>query len=427
MAEVPADVADVDHNAAASLVAFTVSASTGGGTSARSLRVFVTAAEVSGDRHAAQFIRSLRQLVPGVVVEGVGGPEMQAAGAIIHRNTVNNAAMGIRGALRAAEIYRLLRWTRRHFDTHKPDLWVGVDSPSMNFHFARAARERQIPTLQFVAPQLWAWARWRMAKLRRWVDRVACILPFEEAWFRAHGVNATFVGHPLFDELPPGRVRTTPPRPPGAAPVIGLLPGSRKGVANANFPRQLRTAAALRERFPGARFRIPTTEATDPIVRRHLAAAALPADAVEVGRDAFEQLVPGCDLCITVSGTATLHVASFGVPMIVVYAGNRVIWNALGRWLIKMRTYAMVNLLADPTPLQPDPGAQRHVVPEFVPWNGPVDDVAACAIDLLSNPDRLASQRDRLTALVERLDHPGASDNVARMALSMMKPTTTQG
>ena len=108
-------------------------------------------------------------------------------------DTVAGAAMGIKGALRAAEVWRLLRWARRHFDRDRPDLVVGVDSPSMNFHFARAARQRGIPAMQYVAPQLWAWAEWRMTKVRRWVDVLACILPFEEAYFRAHGVNARFV------------------------------------------------------------------------------------------------------------------------------------------------------------------------------------------------------------------------------------------
>ncbi|HEX8912540.1 MAG TPA: hypothetical protein VF796_09285, partial [Humisphaera sp.] len=201
--------------------------------------MFVTAAEVSGDRHAAQFIRSLRAMVPGAEVEGLGGPEMAAAGATVLQDTVANAAMGIKGALRAVEVYRLLRMARARFDADPPDLWVGTDSPSMNFHFARAAKERGIPTLQFVAPQLWGWAQWRMKKLRRWVDEVACVLPFEEAYFRGHGVNATFVGHPLFDELPPRRQRPPGPHFPDAPPVVGLLPGSRRGVASANFPRLL--------------------------------------------------------------------------------------------------------------------------------------------------------------------------------------------
>src|SRR3954467_13832246 len=168
-------------------------------------RVFITVAEVSGDKHAAQLICSLKKLDPEIVVEGLGGPEMEAAGAVIHRNTVTKAAMGWRGALRAFEMMDALKWVRKRVDGERPDLQIGVDSPSMNFHFARAAKERGVPVLQYVAPQLWAWAPWRMKKLRRWVDRVACVLPFEEEYFRRHGVNTTFVGHPLFDELPPHR------------------------------------------------------------------------------------------------------------------------------------------------------------------------------------------------------------------------------
>ena len=106
----------------------------------------------------------------------------------------------------------------------------------MNFHFARLARRRGIPALQYVAPQLWAWAPWRMKKLRDCVDQVACILPFEESYFLAHGVNATFVGHPLFDELPEGRMCDRPAFSNGRPPVIGLLPGSRKAEAQHNFP-----------------------------------------------------------------------------------------------------------------------------------------------------------------------------------------------
>src|SRR5687767_12701325 len=191
-------------------------------------RVFITVAEVSGDRHAAQLVAALRSLDPQLIIEGLGGPEMAASGATIHRETVGNAAMGWRGALRAFEVLRLLRWTREHFKTNRPDLLVGVDSPSMNFHFAKLAKSLGIPVLQYVAPQLWAWREGRMKKVRRWIDRLACILPFEEEYFRRHGVNATFVGHPLFDSMPEHRDAPPGPRFPDRQPVIGLLPGSRK-------------------------------------------------------------------------------------------------------------------------------------------------------------------------------------------------------
>ena len=397
-------------------------------------RVFITVAEVSGDRHAAQLIRALRALDPALLIEGHGGPEMAAAGAVLHRETVANAAMGLRGALRAVEVSRLLRWTGEHFDRHRPDLYVGVDSPSMNFHFAKLARARGIPVLQYVAPQLWAWREGRMRKLRRRVDRLACILPFEEPYFRRHGVNATFVGHPLFDQLPPDRGPAPEQKFPHRPPVVGLLPGSRRSEAQANFARMMDVAGRVREAFPDVTFLVPTTGATQPVVEAEVKArgwaAALAREAPSngaatdpppprsfiYGLEQFDEMVPRCDLCLTVSGTATLHVAGFGVPMIVVYGASPLVWNLLGRWVIPTRTFALVNVLAagpraDPT---------QHIVPEFVPWYGAVDAVAGLATDYLRHPDKLLAQRRKLLDLVAPLDRPGASENVARLVLEML-------
>ena len=387
-------------------------------------RIFITVAEVSGDKHAAQLIRSLKQLDPDLTIEGLGGPEMAEAGAVIHRNTVTKAAMGLRGILRFFEIYDLLNWTRHYFDEHRPNLLIGVDSPSMNFHFARIAHDRKIPVLQFVAPQLWAWMPRRMKKLRRWVDRVACILPFEEQYFRAHGVKATFVGHPLFDQLPANRFNPNGQRFPARPPVIGILPGSRKSEADHNFPRLLEVAARIHSEFPRATFLIPTTAATDPVVARVLAdrppfirGCQPPFPLTVVGLDHFDDMVPRCDLCLTVSGTATLHVAGFGVPMIVVYWINPIQWNLGGRFLVPTRTFALVNILANSG--RTDRSAPR-LVPEFVPWYGSTDAVTTTALDLLRNPAKLDSQRQALQQLVAPLDHPGASLRTAKLAMEMI-------
>lgn len=392
----------------------------------RPRRVFITVAEVSGDRHAAQLIRALRELDPALQIEGLGGPEMRAAGALVHHETVSNAAMGWRGALRAAEVWRLLRWTKRHFDAHPPDLQIGVDSPSMNFHFAKLAKARTIPVLQYVAPQLWAWREGRMKKVRAWIDHVACILPFEEAYFRSQGVSATFVGHPLFDELPPHR-QPPPPRErfPHRPPVVGLLPGSRRSVAAANLPGLLEAAAWVRADFPEASFVVPSTAATHAVVEDLLRRAprSIADGAVAVARDGFDEVVPRCDLCLTVSGTATLHVAGYNVPMIVVYHGNPLLWHAIGRWLVRIPTRTLVNLLAG----GPNATAAQHVTPEFTPWYGPVRPVAELALDYLRHPEKLETQRGKLAELVGRLDHPGASMNVARIALRMMSCNSPAG
>ncbi|HWE02723.1 MAG TPA: hypothetical protein VG326_09965 [Tepidisphaeraceae bacterium] len=384
-------------------------------------RIFITVAEVSGDKHAAQLIRELRELDPHIMIEGLGGPEMEEAGAVIHRNTVLKAAMGWRGLLRAIEVYKLLKWTGAYFDANRPDLWIGVDSPSMNFHFARLAHDRGVPTLQYVAPQLWAWALWRMKKLRRWVDQVACILPFEEKFFGDHGVHASFVGHPLFDELPPRLVKPPGERFPNRPPVIGLLAGSRKSEAQANFPGMLSCARQIRHAFPAAVFLAPTTPATHPIVTGLLAddrcAAALD---VEVGLNRFDEMVPRCDLCLTVSGTATLHVASFNVPMIVVYRVSKTAWNLAGRWLVPTRTIALVNVLAKDARTGDVRSRDGHIVPEFMPWSD-AGEAGDLALEMLENPEKLAAQREKLHGLIASLDQPGASRKVAAMALEMIR------
>ncbi len=374
----------------------------------RPRRVFITVAEVSGDNHAAQLVRSLKRLDPTIIVEALGGPALRAAGAVVHHETVRSAAMGLAAARRGPEVLRLLRWTRRHFAAQKPDLQVCCDSWGMNGRFAKLAHDAGVPVLYYIAPQAWASREGRVKQLRQRVDRLACILPFEERFFQDRGVPATFVGHPLFDELPPARDRSPVPAAftAGRPPVVGLLPGSRRGEAKANFPPMLDVAARVRSAFPGVRFLIPTTTATDPIVRAH--AAGLPDVTIQL--DAFDDLVPRCDLCVTVSGTATLHVASHGVPMLIVYRLPR--WQAvIARRLIRTPAIGLVNLLN---------GWDHPIVPEFFPWHGPADGVAAAAIDLLRHPAKLVDQAAKLGRLVQTLDQPGASMNVARLAMELM-------
>src|SRR5258706_9931353 len=144
-------------------------------------RIFITAAEVSGDLHAVHLISSLRRLDDTLVIEGHGGLQMREAGAAIHHETTANAAMGFSALGRVKEMFALLKWTRRYFKEAPPDLQICVDSPALNFHFAKAAHAVGPPVLYYVARRLWAWREGRMKKGRKWGDRVACILPFAEA------------------------------------------------------------------------------------------------------------------------------------------------------------------------------------------------------------------------------------------------------
>jgi lipid-A-disaccharide synthase len=370
-------------------------------------RIFITVAEVSGDKHAAALIRSLKSIEPDLIIEGLGGPQMEAAGATLLHNTVTGAAMGWRGALRALEFARWMKQVRAHYAQRKPDLHICVDSSAMNLPFAKLAKSFGVPVLYFIAPQLWASREGRMKKLRRDVDAVASIVPFEEPYFRQHGVNATFVGHPLFDQIT-APIRDGEPRFPDRPPVVGIIPGSRKSEVKQNFPHLLEVMDRMKAEFSQVRFLIPTTSSVHTLVQE----MARGRSDLEIKLDAFDEFVPRCDLCITKSGTSTVHVAAYHVPMIVVYRINPILWHLAARWLIKTKKIAMVNILA----------GQVELVPEFIPWYGSNEPVANCAIDLLKHPEKLADQRRKLKELMSTLDRPGASINAARLALELIDP-----
>lgn len=361
---------------------------------------------MSGDKHAAALIRSLKSIEPDLIIEGLGGPQMEAAGATLLHNTVTGAAMGWRGALRAFEFARWVKLVRAHYVQHKPDLHICIDSSAMNLPFAKLAKSFGVPVLYYIAPQLWASREGRMKKLRRDVDAVASIVPFEEPYFRQHGVNATFVGHPLFDQIRESASRDGEPRFPQRPPIVGIIPGSRKSEVKQNFPHLLEVMDRIKAEFPAVKFLIPTTSSVHQLVEE----MAHGRSDVEIKRDAFDEFVPRCDLCITKSGTSTVHVAAYHVPMIVVYRINPILWHLAARWLIKTKKIAMVNILA----------GQIELVPEYIPWYGSNEPVANCAIDLLKHPEKLAEQSRKLKELMATLDKPGASMNAARLALELI-------
>ena len=377
--------------------------------------VFISVAEASADQHAAELIKELRQLDPQIIIRGIGGPKMLAAGAQLSYETVGKAAMGWRGALRALEVSRMIRQTRRSYDHDKPDLHICIDSSAMNLPFAKMARSMGVPVLYYIAPQLWASREGRMRKMRKYVNKLACILPFEESYFRGHDVDATFVGHPLFDELPADRSRPPGPRFPEVPPVIGVVPGSRRGEVKANLPPLLDVACRLLVAFPAARFLIPTTPAVDQMARQIVDDSGFfQSSQIEIALNAFDSLIPRCDLVLCKSGTSTLHVAAWGVPMIVVYRINPLLWHGAGRWIVKTKKIALVNILAGNTAL----------VPEFVPWYGSNEPVANCVLELLREPLLLSKQASGISDLIASLDRPGASANVARLALKMIEPSS---
>lgn len=216
--------------------------------------VFVSAGEPSGDAHAAAFVGALREAVPGVRVEGLGGAHLAAAGAELMARIEDLTVMGFVEVLAKVPAHaRLLRRMRERFARGDVGLVVLVDYPGFHLHVAAAAREAGIPVLYYIAPQLWAWAERRVRKLRERVTRLAVILPFEEAFFRGHGVEATFVGHPLLDRPPAAESRAAAARALGldpARPVLSIFPGSRRQEVRRLWPVFRAAAERVRTAHP---------------------------------------------------------------------------------------------------------------------------------------------------------------------------------
>ncbi|HUU83283.1 MAG TPA: lipid-A-disaccharide synthase [Phycisphaerae bacterium] len=371
--------------------------------------VFISACEPSADMHAAGLIRAVGKLRPEVRFMGVAGPAMRAAGCDGIFDMTAHSAM-LLGAVRAvAPACKLLAATKRHLREQPFAAAVVVDSPTLNLRIARQAKRCGIPVLYFIAPQLWAWGAFRIRRVRRRVDRMAVILPFEEEYFRDRHVDATYVGHPLFDSLaqrPPSSDGVTSIRKQGG-PVVALLPGSRLHVVQEVLPGQLELAGRILARFPDAHVGVSVA---NPVVRAavesHVAASGLPIAAYQ---DRNDDLLTAADLALVASGTATLEVAYRHTPMIVMYNASRWAYRLIGRWLIRTRHLSLVNILAG-----------RELVPEFMPYYTSTRPIADRAIALLCDPEARRSMSNQLAALIDPLVKTGAPENTAQILLQMI-------
>jgi lipid-A-disaccharide synthase len=286
---------------------------------------------------------------------------------------------------------------------------VLIDSPTLHLPLARRAHAVGVPVLYYIAPQMWAWGAYRMHKLRNHVDRVAVILPFEEKFFRDHGVNATFVGHPLQDQwavqsIDPAAVDEI--RSYGQ-PVVALLPGSRKHVVQEVLRGQVAVAERIREAVPEATFGVSVANPQVALmIHQQIGRSRAPIRAYP-GRHA--ELLQAADLVLVASGTSTLEVAFHERPMIVMYNASRVGYQLIGRWLIRAGYLSLPNILAG-----------REIVPEFMPYYTSIEPIAERAIALLTSDEARGEMQAALADVVRPLRETRASERTASLLLDMI-------
>ena len=368
----------------------------------------ISCGEPSGDLYAGALTSELRRREPGVRVLGLGGERLEAAGAELVGDYRRLAVTGLVEALRVlpASIGMLRRLLRVARET-RPDVLVTIDFPDFNFRLAGAMRRLGIPVVYYIPPQLWAWRSGRMRTLQRLANRILVIFPFEPEIYRRAGVPATFVGHPLVELAGAALPRDVFLRGLGlspSAPVVGLLPGSRRNEVRETLGRLLDATSLISASVPAAQYLL----ARAPNLSGDLFDAASHAGRrVTVVEERADEVLASCDVVITASGTATVQAAIHECPMVIVYRLAPLTY-ALGRRLVHLDTFGMVNLVAG-----------ERVAPELIQDAFTPEAVARETVRLLTDTVLRGRTLTALRSVKEKLGGAGATARAAEAVLEV--------
>jgi lipid-A-disaccharide synthase len=353
---------------------------------------------------------------------------MAAAGCSLHEDLTRLAVMWLLQALlNLHKFWGLASRADRYFRHHRPDAVVLIDYPGFNWWIARRAKAHGIPVFYYGAPQLWAWAGWRVRKMRRFVDHVLCKLPFEESWYRQRGCNATFVGHPYFDQLRTEQLDAAfleRQRSLGG-PLVAILPGSRTQEVKSNLGYFLRAAKIIHARVPRVRFAVAAFKPSQAkFVQEALSGSQLPIE-IHVGRTA--EIIHAADCAMAVSGSVSLELLYHTTPTVILYYVSRLAFF-VQTFFRKVRYITLVNLLTtddlfpkrvatyDPA----DPVDAGVLMPEYLTCDDKSAQVAAHVIQWLTDSAKRSERIAQLAELKEQVGHGGASQRAADYLLNVL-------
>lgn len=368
--------------------------------------VLILSGEPSGDLAGGKLVRELKALDPSVEVDAVGGASLRAAGANIVQDIAELSAMGFVSILKQIPVLKKLEARlKERLVERPPSVVVPIDYPGFNLRIASFAKEREIPVVYYIGPQVWAWGAGRVPKIAAAVDRMLVVFRFEADLYSSEGLRTDFVGHPLLDE------HSTPP-PRGQlrgelgldddTPLLGLLAGSRTQEVRRLLPVMLETARRLQREAPELRVAVSLADSVDAAEYRRLLGDSGGLDLV---RGAAAPLMTAADALLVTSGTATLEAAWLGTPLAVLY---RTSWLEafLGRRLLKIPRISLANIVAE-----------KDVAPEFLQEAAKPEAVAEWAREMLFDREKQRACREELAVIRENLGGPGASRRAAEAIL----------
>ena len=382
-------------------------------TAPRPLTIMLCAGEPSGDALGGALMAELRKLRPGVRLIGVGGPAMRAQGLVSFFDIAEIAVMGIREVLpKARLLFRRMDQVADFAVRTKPDVVVLIDSGDFNHRVARRIRARDpaLKIVKYVSPQVWASRPGRAAKMKDFLDRVLCLLPFEPPFYETYGLPATFVGHPAVERAARMTGGAALRARLGIAPdakLLCLLPGSRRVEVTHLLPVFREAIAAVAPSVPGLRVVLPTVPLVEPLVRAGLAGFPVPVDLLTTEADRYAAF-DAADAALAASGTVTTELAVAGVPMVVAY---KVGWLTAAIWtrLVTVEHITIANLVLG-----------RRAIPEFVQNAATPQALAAALRPLLTDPAAIEAQKTALAEAVRQLG-PGDTSASHRAAKAVLE------
>ncbi len=356
--------------------------------------VCMVAGEASADRHAAAVIRALKGTVPGIEVFGIGGPQMQAAGMECIYGIEEFSVMGFSDVIpRIRRIFSVYKGLLRAIEDRKPGVVVPVDLPDFNMRVAKAAKRTEAKVLYYIAPQAWAWRRYRARSLSRITDGLAAIFPFEEAFFSSYGVNVRYVGHPFIENLT-GAVgkASRPPR------NIVLMPGSRKHEIRTILPIMCEAKAIVQKRHPEMVWHLRVAPGIDPLDIRSMAD----------GDIRFSTELPAADLAVVKSGTSSFEMAVLGIPEVICYRTTNLNYR-LARTFVKVDYIGMPNIILG-----------RAAVPELIQDGLTGEALAGEILTLIDDERRYHEMQSAFEEMRARLGTSHPSRGVAAWIQSLI-------
>ena len=366
-------------------------------------QIFFVAGDHSGDLHGGNLIREIKKICPGAGISGLGGVHMAEAGCDIRYDLTKLSIMWFRRVYyNLHRVYRIQRETLDSFDADPPDALVLIDYPGFNLTLARWMKKRPVPVIYYIPPQIWAWFTHRVYKIRERVQKVLTVLPFENHFYERAGVPVEYVGHPLFDHLRLVRLdeEFISGLRKGDGPLVGLLPGSREQEVQRLLPVMLRACQELRGRLPNIRFVVALGERIRPEIARGILERYGIENLVMVQGKTYE-VMKAADCSLVTSGTATLELAYFGRPMVVLCRLNP-LSHLIGRTFMKTSYMALVNVVAG-----------SEIVPEMLLYRDDPIKVAREVERFLKERGARLEAKENLRRVVGLLDVPGASRRAA--------------